>query len=195
MEWLDIEIKLFINNKGPFNLYVINHCLKSCLLTPLTLSTLTPVVLKNLPIAKPPSPINVMAPPINATAPSIKAIAAVNYSRDLVTLVKIYTEESKYSRKDNNFDRKFTIFNNLYNRVGIPQKAKIKGFPMMLYSIAINFYYKNKATYTTFNDIYNAIYNYFKGPEYKRGVLTKWNAITLKTVIIKSEGKSTEDCL
>ena len=65
----------------------------------------------------------------------------------------------------------------------------------MLRSITLNFYYRNKATYTTFNSIYNAIRNYFKGLEYKRGVLIKWNAITLKTVIIKSEGKSTEDCL
>ena len=66
-----------------------------------------------------PSPTNVTAPPTNATAPSIKAIAAVNYGRDLVTLVKIYTEESKYSGEDNNFNCKLIIFNNLYNRVGI----------------------------------------------------------------------------
>ena len=65
----------------------------------------------------------------------------------------------------------------------------------MLRGITFNFYYGNKATYTTFNSIYNAIRNHFKGLEYKRGVLTKQNAITLKTVIIKSEGKSIEDCL
>ena len=65
----------------------------------------------------------------------------------------------------------------------------------MLRSIILNFYYKNKATYTTFNSIYNAVRNYFKGPEYKRRVLIKWNAITLKIVIIKSKGKSIEDCL
>ena len=65
----------------------------------------------------------------------------------------------------------------------------------MLHGIAFNFYYKNKATYTTFNSICNAIYNYFKGLEYKRRVLIKWNTITLKTVIIKSKGKSIEDCL
>ena len=65
----------------------------------------------------------------------------------------------------------------------------------MLHSITLNFYYRNKATYTTFNSICNAIRNHFKGPEYKRGVLTKWNTITLKTVIIKSEGKSIKDCL
>ena len=107
----------------------------------------------------------------------------------------MYTEESKYSRKDNNFNHKLTIFNDLYNRVGIPQEIKIKGFPIILHSITLDFYYRNKATYTTFNSIYNIIRNHFKGLEYKYKILTKWNAITLKTVIIKSEGKFTEDCL
>ena len=65
----------------------------------------------------------------------------------------------------------------------------------MLYSITFNFYYKNKVTYTTFNSIYNTVYNYFKGLKYKRRVLIKWNAITLKTVIIKNKGKSIGDCL
>ena len=65
----------------------------------------------------------------------------------------------------------------------------------MLYGITFNFYYKNKATYTTFNSIYNAIYNHFKRLEYKCGVLIKWNIITFKTVIIKSKDKSIKDCL
>ena len=151
-------------------------------------------VLNDPPITEPPLPINVTAPfiditapPIDITAPSInvtalfinatvpfiKATAAINKSRDLVTLAKIYIEESKYSKKDNNFNCKLIIFNNLYNRVGIPQKAKIKGFLIMLYSITFNFYYKNKATYITFNSIYNAVRNHFKGLEYKRGVLIK----------------------
>ena len=63
--------------------------------------------------------INVTAPPINVIAPSIKVIAAINYSRDLVTLVKIYIEESKYSREDDNFNYKLIILNNLYNSVSI----------------------------------------------------------------------------
>jgi len=65
------------------------------------------------------------------------------------------------------------IFNDLYNRVNIPQVAKIKAFLIILYSITLNFYYRNKATYITFDGIYNAIRNHFKGPEYKRGVLIK----------------------
>jgi hypothetical protein len=204
MEWLDVEIKLFIDNEGPFNSYVINRYLKSRLLTPLTASTTLvpiPAILNNPPTTEPPSPTNIIAPSTNVTAPPInvtaptKVTAAVNYGRDLVTLAKIYIEESKYSGEDDNFDRKLTIFNDLYDRVGIPQEAKIKGFPTMLRSIALNFYYENKATYTTFNNIYNAIRNHFKGPEYKRGILTKWNAITLKTVIIKNKSKSIGDCL
>jgi len=128
MEWLDAEIKLFISNKGPFNSYIINHCLKSRLLTPLTSSTtLTPAILNDPPpTAEPPLPTNVTAPstnvtapPINVIAPPIKVTAAVNYGRDLATLVKIYIEESKYSGEDNNFNRKLIIFNDLYNRVKI----------------------------------------------------------------------------
>ena len=65
----------------------------------------------------------------------------------------------------------------------------------MLRGITLNFYYKNKAIYITFNGICNTIYNHFKGLEYKRRVLIKWNAITLKMVIIKSEGKFINDCL
>jgi len=167
------------------------------------LNDLSPTAKLPLPINVTAPPTNVMAPPINITAPSINALntqltetkVTANYGRDLVTLVKIYIEESKYSGEDDNFNRKLTIFNNLYNRVDIPQEVKIKGFPIMLYGIALNFYYRNKATYTTFNGIYNAICNHFKGLEYKRGVLIKWNAITLKTVMIKSKGKSIEDCL
>ena len=140
MEWLNKEIKLYINNKGLFNLYIINCYLKSRLLTPLMSPTLTLAVLNDFLIAKLPLLINITAPYIdvtapfiNVTAPSInvtaplidvtasfiKVIATANYSRDLVTLAKMYTEESKYSKENNNFNYKFIIFNNLYNKVSI----------------------------------------------------------------------------
>jgi len=122
MEWLDAEIKLFINNKGPFNSYIINRCLESRLLTPLMSST-TPAlaVLNDLPsTAELPLPTNVTAPSINTlNIQPIEAKATVNYGRDLATLAKIYTEESKYSGEDDNFDCKLTIFNDLCDRIGI----------------------------------------------------------------------------
>ena len=142
-------------------MYIINCYFKLYLLTPLILPTLTLAVLNNLSIAKPSLFINITAPfikvtalfiniiasPINITAPPIKVIAAVNYN--------------------------LIIFNNLYNKICILQEVKIKGFLTMLYNITFNFYYKNKATYTIFNSIYNAIYSYFKGPEYKHRILIK----------------------
>ena len=133
------------------------------------MSSTTPAsaALNDLTTAKPPLPTNALNTQLT------EAKATTNYSRDLVTLVKIYTEESKYSRKNNNFNYKLTIFNDLCNRVSILQEAKIKGFPTILCGITLNFYYKNKATYTTFNSICNAVRNYFKGLEYKRRVLTK----------------------
>jgi len=59
MEWSDAEIKLFIKNKGPFNLYAINYRLKSRPSTPL-MSFATPA-----PTAKLPLPTNDTAPPMN----------------------------------------------------------------------------------------------------------------------------------
>ena len=117
--------------------------------------------------------INVMVSFIDVTAPFTKVTATANYSKDLVTLVKMYIEESKYSKENDNFDCKLMIFNNFCNRVNILQEIKIKGFPIILHSITFNFYYKKKATYITFNGIYNTIYNYFKGLKYKCRVLIK----------------------
>ena len=65
-------------------------------------------------MAKPPLPTNALNIQLIETK-----VTTINYSRDLVTLAKMYTEESKYNKEDNNFNRKLTIFNNLYNKVGI----------------------------------------------------------------------------
>ena len=159
------------------------------------LLTLTLAVLNDFFITKPPLFINITAPSTNITAPFTKVTAAINYSQDLITLAKIYIKKSKYSKKNNNFNYKLIIFNNLYNKVSIPQEAKTKGFLIILSSITFNFYYKNKAIYTIFNSICNAIRNYFKGLKYKHEILIKWNAITLKIVIMKNKSKFTGDCL
>ena len=70
--------------------------------------------LNDLTMAKPLLPMNAL------NIQLIKAKATTNYSRDLATLAKMYTEESKYSKKDNNFNYKLIILNNFYNRVNIP---------------------------------------------------------------------------
>jgi hypothetical protein len=39
---------------------------------------------------------------------------AKTYNKELINLVKLYINESKYNNKNNNFDFKLTIFIDLY---------------------------------------------------------------------------------
>ena len=68
----------------------------------------------------------------------------------------------------------------------------------MLCRLALDYYYINlKANLLSvfFDKLYKSIRNYFKGPEYRRNILTQWNILKLQTVINKNIGKSTLECL
>ena len=68
----------------------------------------------------------------------------------------------------------------------------------MLCGLALNYYYTNLKSNplgVPFNKLYKAIYNYFEGPEYRRNILTQWNATKLRTVIDKNTEKLTIECL
>ena len=68
----------------------------------------------------------------------------------------------------------------------------------MLRGLVLNHYYTNLKSNplgVPFNKLCEAIYNYFKGPEYKRDILTQWNKIKLQTVIKKNTEKSAIECL
>ena len=68
----------------------------------------------------------------------------------------------------------------------------------MLRGLALNHYYTNLKSNplgVPFNKLYEAIRNYFKGPKYKRNILTQWNATKLRTVIDKNTKKLTIECL
>ena len=68
----------------------------------------------------------------------------------------------------------------------------------MLRGLAFNHYYtnlKSNPLSVPFDKLCKAIYNYFKGPEYKRNILTQWNVTKLWTVIDKNTKKLTTKCL
>ena len=44
-------------------------------------------------------------------------------------------------------------------------------------------------------DLCNSLWNTFKGAEYKRSMLTKWNALSLYQIISKNTDKDIEACL
>ena len=65
------------------------------------------------------------------------------YRWELSTIIKIYTEESKYGGNRHSFNFKLTIFYNIYRCANILYKAKTKAFPMMLKGLVLNFFYLN----------------------------------------------------
>ena len=68
----------------------------------------------------------------------------------------------------------------------------------MLRGLALDHYYTNLKSNplgVSFDKLCEATRNYFEGPEYRRDILTQWNAIKLRTVIDKNPEKSTTECL
>jgi hypothetical protein len=53
----------------------------------------------------------------------------------------MYTDESKYSSENDNFDYKLVIFHDLCKRVDIPDRIKAKAYPTMLQGLALDHYY------------------------------------------------------
>lgn len=94
----------------------------------------------------------------------------IGYGRKLSNLAKIYIDDVKYSGRNNSFTFKLPIFYNICSRADVPSKAKIKAFPTMLKSLALDYYYSNISTNAitiNFDQVCNSIKNYFKGVEYK----------------------------
>lgn len=120
-----------------------------------------------------------------------------DYGREIGNITKMYTEDQKYGGAGDNFDFKLTIFKSTCVRAGLPDEERIKAFPTMLKARALVYYYSNDhACYGAhFESVCDIIRQYFEGDEYKRGVLIKWNDISLQYIIDKNTGKSTEECL
>ena len=86
----------------------------------------------------------------------------------------MYMKDNKYSKENDNFNFKLTIFYNLYSRADVPWEVKVKAYPIILCGFALDHYYTNLKNITLallFSQICNIICNYFKGPEYRYGIL------------------------
>ena len=94
------------------------------------------------------------------------------YRQELSIIIKIYTEKNKYRGNRDSFNFKLTIFYNIYGRANILYKVKAKAFPTILKGLVLDFFYLNNTiNKLSFQDICSAVQTYFKGPEYKKGVL------------------------
>jgi negative regulator of genetic competence, sporulation and motility len=89
----------------------------------------------------------------------------------------LYTDEAKYSEKNDNFSFKLIMFNDMCDRVDVFFEIKMKAFSTMLKELALHYYYANvtssKNASFTFDDVCISIMNYFEDAEYKRSILNK----------------------
>ena len=105
----------------------------------------------------------------------------------------MYIEELKYNSINSSFNYKLIIFYNIYNRSNIPQKAYNKALLIILTGLALNQYFNNRLSNFLFEDTCKYLYSFFKGPGLERKNLSKWNIISLKTIMDKNIDKLTSD--
>ena len=68
---------------------------------------------------------------------------STRYSKELSYLAKIYTDNRKYIGRNDSFIFKLAIFHNICLRVDVSLEVKMKVFPTMLKSLALDYYYSN----------------------------------------------------
>ena len=119
-------------------------------------------------------------------------------TRNLSALFKAYHgEKDKYTGypKDN-FDRKYDLFCERCEQVGISGEDRMKAVSIMLCGNAIQFYLKNvKGHHHTFAECVNAIKSRFVTKESSRSLLREWDTLTLNKVMEDNTEKSATDCL
>ncbi len=105
-----------------------------------------------------------------------QSIRISDYDRELVNLVKLYTDKAKYSEENDNFSFKLIMFNDMCDRIDVFYETKLKALLIMLKRLALNYYYSNvinNKTSLTFDDVCVSIMSYFEDVEYKRSILNK----------------------
>jgi hypothetical protein len=102
----------------------------------------------------------------------------------LATLKKIY------SGRNDNFGHKLGIFYDLCLKANITPEAYKAAYYTILQGPALDHYHTNLRHYThtaRFEDLCGMTKKYFESPEYQRGLINRWNLITLGTIMGKSE--------
>ena len=131
------------------------------------------------------------------TIPTI-LMTSLGHGRELSNLAKIYTNNKKYSDRNDSFIFKLAIFHNICLRADVLPETKMKAFPTMLKGLVLDYYYSNISIYAiviNFDQVCNSIKNYFEGVKYKQSVLLKKNKLIFKSVISKSKVKPMEEYL
>ncbi len=96
------------------------------------------------------------------------------YDRQLVIMIKLYTDETRYSEDNDSFSYKLTIFHNICRCAEVSDDVKLLTFLSMLKKLALNYYYSDMNNDSlTFDQVCFLMINYFENAEYKRSILSR----------------------
>ena len=99
-----------------------------------------------------------------------------NYKHKLSIIIKLYTNEKKYNKINDNFVFKINVFQNICNWTMLFVKTRLLTFLIMFKKIILNYYYNhiiNMNYIFNYDQICNMIVIYFEKIEYKRIILNK----------------------
>ncbi len=77
-------------------------------------------------------------PPSGSNPPAATITTSIGHGRELSNLAKIYTDEAKYSGRNDSFTFKLAIFHEICSSADVPPEAKMKAFPTMLKGLALD---------------------------------------------------------
>jgi hypothetical protein len=98
-------------------------------------------------------------------------IDPIEYDKKIGNLMKMYTDEAKYSDENDSFLFKLTMFYDICRRAEISEETKLNVFFIMLKELTLNYYYAHLNISKSFDEACIAMRLYFERTEYKRNVL------------------------
>ncbi|KAI6245784.1 hypothetical protein HI914_06260 [Erysiphe necator] len=113
------------------------------------------------------------------------------FSRELMSLNKMYSEENKYNGlPTESFTYKFSIFIDLASKSEIPQDALPTAFSTMLKGMALEYYYSCcQGSTLTISQLIRRFQEHFEGEEHRRNMLREWNKVNLRNMFHKNPSK------
>jgi hypothetical protein len=91
--------------------------------------------------------------------------AKITYEKELSMLNRLYKNEKKFERTENNFDFKLTIYLDKCRHADLSKHAYEKEISVMLTDETLTRYYANRANFITFNDFCINMRTYFEDSE------------------------------
>ncbi|KHJ34666.1 hypothetical protein EV44_g6373 [Erysiphe necator] len=117
-----------------------------------------------------------------------------DFAKAAANVERSYKQENKYEGTGDNFAFKIMIFKDLCRRMDLPPSQYMRAFPAMLNSIALSHYHSSNLADMNFEDAVHIIRTLCEGEDYSDLAQSKWNEVSLASIIEENQSKSVTEC-